>query len=606
MKKRKTWRRLDTAGLLFSSASNRRDPRVFRFYCELKEKVWPEALREALLRTVKIYPVFLTRMRDGLFWHYLEESELVPEVREEYKAPCMPIYIRDKKTLLFEVTYYNNRINFEVFHGLTDGTGATGFIRELVKQYLLVRYEKEGLPDLPLASEEVRTSDQEDDGFRKYYTTDVEKVKFDRQSAGSAYQIHRGPSSLRLRVSEGEASVSELLAKSRALGVSMTVFLTAALIVAIGKEMRTSPAKKPIRLMVPVNLRNFFESHSMLNFFAWIEPQYRFSSKEDSFSEVLLAVKEYFAAHLTEEEMKRMIHNYQSVERLYVVRFVPLIIKDLAISIGAGTTGKHLSAIFSNMSVVRMPAEYAAYIRTFGVFTSTQKMELCMCSFEDIVSFGFTSRYDTSAVQQNFYEVLRQQGIQVTKKEPMYPENDTPRLKSVRPFRLFSILCVCAALICACVNLFAAPGAMWSLVAALGIGSFWLTVFVGYYKRHNLLKNIMWLYVLLGAGSWLWDLAFGFAGWSLDYVFPSLSIVVLAVMLLISKLQSYRAREYMIYFLMASACGIAVPVIGMLAGAVRHIHLSIVSMSLAVLVVLALMIFRWKELKEEMVKKFHV
>ena len=63
-------------------------------------------------------------LRKGLFWHYLEPCNLRPIVKEEYKEPCSRLYIKDKKTLLFEVTYYKKRINFEVFHVLTDGTGA--------------------------------------------------------------------------------------------------------------------------------------------------------------------------------------------------------------------------------------------------------------------------------------------------------------------------------------------------------------------------------------------------------------------------------------------------------------------------------------------------
>ena len=70
----------------------------------------------ALDHTIQKYPVFLSVMRKGLFWHYLEKSDLRPVVREEYKEPCSHLYIRDKKELLFEVTYYKNRINFEVFH----------------------------------------------------------------------------------------------------------------------------------------------------------------------------------------------------------------------------------------------------------------------------------------------------------------------------------------------------------------------------------------------------------------------------------------------------------------------------------------------------------
>ena len=128
--KRAYWRSLDNAAKLFSAASSPKDTRVFRFYCELKEEVEENVLQEALDQTIEKYPVFLSVMRKGLFWHYLEKSELRPIVRKEYKEPCSSLYVRDKKTLLFEVTYYKKRINFEVFHALTDGTGATEFLRE--------------------------------------------------------------------------------------------------------------------------------------------------------------------------------------------------------------------------------------------------------------------------------------------------------------------------------------------------------------------------------------------------------------------------------------------------------------------------------------------
>lgn len=35
----KHWRRLDNAAKLFPAASSKRDTRVFRFYCELKEDI---------------------------------------------------------------------------------------------------------------------------------------------------------------------------------------------------------------------------------------------------------------------------------------------------------------------------------------------------------------------------------------------------------------------------------------------------------------------------------------------------------------------------------------------------------------------------------------
>ena len=118
---------------------------------------------------LETYPLFLSVMRKGLFWYYLESSELRPVVREEAEPPCDSLFIRDRKTLLFQVSYYKNRINLEVFHALTDGTGAICFLKELVKRYLLVSHGEEGLMDLPLEEQEITVEDQITDGFAKYY-----------------------------------------------------------------------------------------------------------------------------------------------------------------------------------------------------------------------------------------------------------------------------------------------------------------------------------------------------------------------------------------------------------------------------------------------------
>ena len=117
------WRKLDNAALAFPLVTDKNDTRVFRFYCELKEEIKEETLQKALDRTMEKYPLFRAVLRKGLFWFYLERRDIPAVVKEEAGAPCSGLYIPDKKTLLFRVSYYKNRINFEVFHALTDGTG---------------------------------------------------------------------------------------------------------------------------------------------------------------------------------------------------------------------------------------------------------------------------------------------------------------------------------------------------------------------------------------------------------------------------------------------------------------------------------------------------
>lgn len=266
------WRRLDNAAKIFPSTSGRRDTRVFRFYCELKENIDGSVLQTALDRTLEKYPVYRSVMRKGLFWYYLENSDLPAIVSAEKDPPCMNLYIRDRKNLLFQVNYYQKRMNFEVYHALTDGTGALRFLKELVKNYLVLRHGGEGLPDLPITDADVTIQDLENDSFSKYYKKPV-------RGSGSIMK-RRKPCRItgakagygNLNVTEGVVSSSVLREKARAYGVSVTVFLSAVLLCAIHKEMRRS--QRDVVLMVPVNLRKFFPSESMLNFFGWIEPGY--------------------------------------------------------------------------------------------------------------------------------------------------------------------------------------------------------------------------------------------------------------------------------------------------------------------------------------------
>lgn len=123
------------------------------------------------------------------------------------------------------MTYYKKRINFEVFHVLTDGTGATEFLKELVSNYLYLAHQKEGLEPVSMLPEDMTVQDQESDSFLKYYSKDQKRPK---EKKIRAFQIRRKKKDgNHLHVHESVVSVKEVLKRSRELGVSMTVFLTA-------------------------------------------------------------------------------------------------------------------------------------------------------------------------------------------------------------------------------------------------------------------------------------------------------------------------------------------------------------------------------------------
>lgn len=601
--KRAYWRSLDNAAKLFSAASSPKDTRVFRFYCELKEEVKEEILQEALNQTIQKYPVFLSVMRKGLFWHYLEKSELRPVVREEYKEPCSSLYVRDKKTLLFEVTYYEKRINFEVFHALTDGTGATEFLRELVKNYLYLIHE-EDLEPVELSNQYLTVKDQEDDSFSRYYDPDFPRKK---KKKIRAVQIKKGGKGYEeLQINEASMSVKELLGIAREKKVSMSVLLTAAFICAIHEEMSRMQEKKPVILMVPVNLRKIFPSDSMLNFFGYIEPGYQFGGGKDSFEDVLEAVKLYFQENLSKEHMAGRMNELIAIEKHKILKWAPLELKNRCIRAGAKMAEQEVTAVLSNMSVVKMPEDYAQYIEKFGVYTSTNRTELCICSFQDTLSLGFTSRYDSTNIQRNFYRIMKELGASVKVAEPDFPEDARPNYEGKKVLQIFTFCCIAAIVISMMTDIIISPGVHWSVFVAAGCATMWLTMAVGYVKRFNLLKNAAWQLLIMSGICVLWDLGTGWRGWSVNIGIPDICLLIQVVMLIISRIRSLSPREYMIYYVMAAVYSMILPLILLVTGVIHYRTPSVICIGCSFLLLIGLILFKRKEFKEEMHKKFHV
>lgn len=601
--KRAYWRSLDNAAKLFSAASSPKDTRVFRFYCELKEEVKEEILQEALNQTIQKYPVFLSVMRKGLFWHYLEKSELRPVVREEYKEPCSSLYVRDKKTLLFEVTYYEKRINFEVFHALTDGTGATEFLRELVKNYLYLIHE-EDLEPVELSNQYLTVKDQEDDSFSRYYDPDFPRKK---KKKIRAVQIKKGGKGYEeLQINEASMSVKELLGIAREKKVSMSVLLTAAFICAIHEEMSRMQEKKPVILMVPVNLRKIFPSDSMLNFFGYIEPGYQFGGGKDSFEDVLEAVKLYFQENLSKEHMAGRMNELIAIEKHKILKWAPLELKNRCIRAGAKMAEQEVTAVLSNMSVVKMPEDYAQYIEKFGVYTSTNRTELCICSFQDTLSLGFTSRYDSTNIQRNFYRILKELGASVKVAEPDFPEDARTNYEGKKVLQIFTFCCIAAIVISMMTDIIISPGVHWSVFVAAGCATMWLTMAVGYVKRFNLLKNAAWQLLIMSGICVLWDLGTGWRGWSVNIGIPDICLLIQVVMLIISRIRSLSPREYMIYYVMAAVYSMILPLILLVTGVIHYKTPSVICIGCSFLLLIGLILFKRKEFKEEMHKKFHV
>ncbi len=411
-KKTEQWSRLDNAAKIFPPTAKGRDTKVFRFACELKEEVDGKLLQQALIKTIEQFPIYRSVLRRGLFWYYLEESSAIPWAHMENTPVCGKIYDKNVKRLLFDVSYYHNRISLEVFHVLSDGAGAMEFLRALLYHYLIMRHAEEFENAPPAPDYDASGAQKQDDSFLRYYD---KTVKPEKKPYRRAYRLReRRLADDRMNVILGEASVKQLLEKAHEYHATLTEFLGAVLIRSIYAGMPVRTRKRPVTLTVPVNLRKVFPSVSARNFFGIINIPYSFDTHSADLTEIINVVRAGFERELTEEKLAGRMNGLGAVEHNLLARIAPLFFKDFVLRIANQISEAESTAALSNIGKVTMPPELAKYINKFDVLFSTQKVQLCTCSFGDRMSFGFTSAFAVAEVQREFFRTLTGMGIEVT------------------------------------------------------------------------------------------------------------------------------------------------------------------------------------------------
>lgn len=408
-KKQRSWTRLDNAAKIFPPASGNRDPKVFRFSCQLFEDIDKYYLQRALDTTIKRFPFYRSILKKGLFWYYFEETRLLPVVSEESKPPCSPIYDANNKGLLFQVTYYKKRINLEVFHALSDGTGALQFIKTLVSNYLNLKYKSENL-NFKIDDYDASASQMTMDGFNKYFS----KVKVKRIKAPKAYRFkgEKYPN-FRIGVTELIVPSDKIKALAKQNKATITEYLTALLISSIGDNMSNHDKKRPVTVSVPVNLRQYFPSKTSRNFFSVINIPHDFENQGDDFEDILRNIQAFLKENLSETKLQEKINLFASLESKLAARLLPLVIKIPSLKIASRISDKAVTTAFSNVGQVKMPQGSEEFIDMFSVFVSTSKTQITMISYGNKMAITFTSPFVNNDVECGYIDKLNTAGVDI-------------------------------------------------------------------------------------------------------------------------------------------------------------------------------------------------
>lgn len=438
---RKKWVRLDNASNIFLAAMSNRDSKVFRISAEVTDTVDPDLLQQALNKVFEENLLYHSVLRRGFFWYYLEESDLKPKVEADTNTPCRPLYFFDRRNLLFRVMYWKKRVSLEVFHVLSDGTGAMWFFQDLLTEYISLKH-----PELKDEDVDVSTyihDQSSEDSFERHFRR-KDQLNFSKaaQSAlrgvtmvgakaknflfpaverdikpSSKVYRYKGTytSDYRPRIIELDMPVKDILKKSKSMNVSLTIYLTAVFMESIRKAATDFQGNETMAVSVPVNLRQFFPSTSARNFFAVTRLEYTYKENGDNSLEAICEeLKAQLDPQLEKDRLEGWLSQLIHYEYHPISRIILRPIKDLGLKFVNFLNNRKLTFAISNLGLVSFPDLVDPMIHQVYFHTIAVRPQFCAISHNDILTMSFTSPFIEMDIYRHYVRHLNDQGIPVT------------------------------------------------------------------------------------------------------------------------------------------------------------------------------------------------
>lgn len=417
------WMPLDNAGLIFPAALRRHWSNAYRISFTFRDPVDPAILQQALEAAAPRFPSICVRLRRSTFWYYLEELEQPPAVREDSCQPLVAMRRADVCRCAIRVLYYRSRMAVEYFHAVTDGTGAMIFAKTLAAEYVRRRYGldvpcEQGVLDL---SEPPRRSELEDSFLENAGPVAAPRDDLNVYRPGGTLEPDRF-----LHVTLGMVDGEALHRRARERGVTVTAYLTAVLLAALldlqAQDVPRRHKRKPVKVQIPVNLRQLYGGQTLRNFVAvaniGVDPRLG----DYTFDELVEIVHHQMQLAITAKNMRSIFTPNVNDARNPILKPVPLFLKNVIMRAVFDAVGEQVSCLsLSNLGVVRLPEAMAPFVervefvlgpqstapynvgvaswngRTFlNVVRNTVEPRLERLFFTRLVSLGFHVKIETN------------------------------------------------------------------------------------------------------------------------------------------------------------------------------------------------------------------
>ena len=358
----KDWFPLDHAATLYPGVISGATTGVYRVAANLETPPSPEAVKRAAERAAELCPFFRVRVRDGLFWHFLERTDASPAVREEDEAPCRPFRADRDGELLWRVLLRDGRVSLEMSHILADGHGALELLR-LILLFLHCESPTEAQLALPPPSEASADA----------YRVAAPGFADVRPARGRVPKAWRWPGGRlprgMVRFTRIALDSGKFLALAREKGVSLAEWFAAVVLATLLREQEAMRGKKrPLRVLVPVDIRAMLGSRTMRNAFLAVAVGVDPNLGPWSFDEILQEVHHKMRLGRARPHIAPLLTTSLKAQSNPFLRPIPSLLKDRILRIvHRNRTSKRYTALLSNLGRVDWDFPGTEGIRDFEV-----------------------------------------------------------------------------------------------------------------------------------------------------------------------------------------------------------------------------------------------
>ena len=397
----KKWYKLDAFARTYSSIIGEGRTTCFRLSATLYEKIERADLIKAANNLLERYDFFNVELKKGLFWNYLQQKNTNFSVSKESTYPCTYV----KKSSPLRILYYKNRISIEVAHFLSDGVGSLDFLRDLIKEYLNIKYKLETQnkkKEKVLGYENL---------YEKYYKK-VSKETTVKKAFHLPYKREKGA----YFITSGEIDLKSLKEKAKAHNTSIGKYLLAVYFKVFSDNFSSKKGNKGnVVIGVPVDLRRIFDDYTNRNFFINITPSIDLSLGEYDLESIIKYLNSYFDIKINKKEFYKSIYKAVSPSHNKFIGIVPYFIKSLFLPFIFDYYGERgYTSGFSNLGVFEIEESYSGYIQRVEMTPPPSKRcitKVGMIGFGDKVCVTFGNLSANTDLEKFYFSYLRKNGI---------------------------------------------------------------------------------------------------------------------------------------------------------------------------------------------------